>query len=40
VLAERYPGMALRGRPDDELEPVGELEDQGEEVERDVAVAR
>jgi branched-chain amino acid transport system permease protein len=40
MLAERYPGMALRGRPDDELEPIADLEDQGEEVERDVAVAR
>ena len=40
VLADRYPGMALRGRADDELEPIAELEDQGEEVERDVAVAR
>jgi branched-chain amino acid transport system permease protein len=41
VLADRYPGMALRGRADDdELEPFAELEDQGEEVERDVAVAR
>jgi branched-chain amino acid transport system permease protein len=39
VLAERYPGMALRGRAD-ELEPIGELEDQGEEVDRDVVVAR
>jgi branched-chain amino acid transport system permease protein len=41
VLAERYPGMALRGRgDDDQLEPLSELEDQAEEVERDVAVAR
>jgi branched-chain amino acid transport system permease protein len=41
VLAERYPGMALRGRDnEDDLEPLAELEDQGEEVERDVAVAR
>jgi branched-chain amino acid transport system permease protein len=40
VLAERYPGMALRGRGDDDLEPLVELEDQAEEVERDVAVAR
>jgi branched-chain amino acid transport system permease protein len=40
VLAERYPGMALRGRAEDDLEPLAELDEPGAEVERDVAVAR
>lgn len=41
LLADRYPGMALRARDDDEddLEPVADLDEPGE-VERDVAVAR
>lgn len=43
MLAERYPGMALRVRGEDAevpvRGPVDELAEQGEEVERDVAVA-
>jgi branched-chain amino acid transport system permease protein len=40
MLADRYPGMALRARDDDdELEPLVDAADEGE-VERDVAVAR
>jgi branched-chain amino acid transport system permease protein len=41
VLADRYPGMALRGRDDQEsdLEPLVGTDEPGE-VERDVAVAR
>jgi branched-chain amino acid transport system permease protein len=39
MLAERFPGMALRARDDDdELEPP--VDSDAEEVERDVAVAR
>jgi branched-chain amino acid transport system permease protein len=40
ILADRYPGMALRARGEDsDLEPVAEAEERGE-VEHDVAVAR
>jgi branched-chain amino acid transport system permease protein len=41
MLAERYPGMALRMRGDqNDLEPFLDVEEHVEEVDRDVAVAR
>jgi branched-chain amino acid transport system permease protein len=38
-LAERYPGMALRGRGEDDEDALAELDVVQEEVERDVVVA-
>jgi branched-chain amino acid transport system permease protein len=44
MLADRYPGMALRSRGEESGlvvdEPISETDQQGEEVEHDVAVAR